>query len=308
LDALLRRLTLEERELARKLAELEDQVRQFEDVDRPAYEAWLSLEFGPELSRLEELYSEIRALRLRVQRIEELIDHNGLHPREALYVADRRKDGETGGSSTEEDSRDEAQARRKARKEAKREARRESKKERRRAEKEREAGRRPENPASTAPRRKLVTLYRSLARKLHPDSSEFVSSDLAQRLWLDVQAAYERADYERLLSIATWLDQEGGGSGDPGTSARTVSERRERIRALGISRYRLQKSAARLTEHPAWGFVSRPAKGSGARAKLRKRVARELEQELERAQDALAAYEDFIESIGPPRRPRRRDS
>jgi hypothetical protein len=301
------RLLQEERELLRKLAALEERIRQFEDVDQPAYESWLSQEFGPELSTLEEQYAAIRAMRLRVQRIEDLIERKRLHPREALYEADRHSSAE---ATDESDAEAEQAARRQAKKEAKREARRAEKKEKRRAEHEARShfsaprGQADENPGLGS-RKRLVTLYRTLARKLHPDSPGFVASDRTQRLWLDVQMAYESSDFERLLSISAWLEGPEGSlvGAEPHSAVLSLSEHQERNRVLGISRYRLQKTTARLAEHPAWEFTRGPATAAG-RQRLRKRIAREIEQELERAQNALAAYEDFIESIGPPRAPR----
>lgn len=309
LNALLRKLALEERELLRKLANLEDRVRQFEDFERPAYEAWLRLEFGPKLSALEEVYEQIRVLRITVHRIEELVDQ-GLHPREALYVASgrgaKKTEGEEPGSQGAWDA-EEIEARRRAKKEAKREARREAKKEKRRAEKE-TASPSNETPHKSTPaqtsRSKLVSLYRALARKLHPDSAQAIASDRAQRLWLEVQDAYEASDYERLLAVAAWLGDDAlePGKANP-ASPLSLPERFERIRALGISKFKLQKAVGRLGEHPAWDF----SKTHGAaRRKIRQRAAREIGDELARAQDALTAYEDFITSIGPARPPQAR--
>jgi hypothetical protein len=47
------RLAAEERELAEQLAALEARVRRFADVERPAYEGWRHLAFGPLLASLQ---------------------------------------------------------------------------------------------------------------------------------------------------------------------------------------------------------------------------------------------------------------
>ena len=118
LQALLRRLASNEHAGVRELASLENRVRRFEDVERPAYERWRRLTFGPSLSSLQELYDQVHARRALAQRVMELAERRNLHPREALYVA-------THGVSAEAQERagrdpDVVEARRRAKRERKR--------------------------------------------------------------------------------------------------------------------------------------------------------------------------------------------
>ena len=144
-------------------------------------------------------------------------------------------------------------------------------------------------------RRKGVSLYRRLAWKLHPDSAEAIPAERAQKLWLEVQAAYDALDWSRLLSIAAWL-----GEGAIGTLRGSLSERYDRIRSLTRSSIQLDKRVGGLRLHPAWEFST--SRGSD-RKKLKRQAARELENQMAEAQRVLEAIEDFIESLGPPRPP-----
>ena len=343
-----RRLAQEEKRLLGQLAELEGQLRAFEDEDRPAYERWLRMELGPGLSALEELYQQIRERRGLALRVEELRVTQRLHAREALYVAlglgrkaaardpngdpDHRADGNSddeldGDSSASPHGHDpresahgklgkrldwseeEIEARRRATREAKRAARKESKRESKRdagsSGKASSADSGPAEPGSGRPepaRRRLVTLYRNLARRLHPDSPLAIASERAPGLWLEVQGAYDDGNYERLLAVSAWLSQRGM---DPEArlpqNEASLSERHEQLRALGRSCTRLGKQIEKLAQDAAWKFALRVGT---VRKKIRQRAARQLGEELSQAQGALAQIEDFLEEIGPPRPPR----
>ncbi len=278
-DAVLKRLIEEERELNRRLAELEERVRDFEQRERPAYDHWVRLEFGPALQTLEEIFQKIRERRLRVERM------NSARPEEA-----------------------DAELEREARRRAKLDAKRAARKEAQRAKKASKtaardaaaAGSRTAGPAGDdagrSARSRLVGLYRTLARRLHPDSPHAIAGPRAASLWLDVQAAYEDSSLERLLALAAWLESEAPEGSTAGS--RTLAERHELIRSLKRSIRQLERRLTELAQDPAWGFGS--GKG-GERKKLRKRLAREIEDEVAEAQEALDAIEELIESIGPPR-------
>ena len=333
MNALLHRLAQQERELSQRLAEREELIQKFEKTDRPAYEVWVRLELGPRISILEEILGQIREKRILVHRVEALIERQGLHPREALYVATFRTLVPTDPDLESNDDADEApdlsetsysgpseadaprsqgyspeevEARRRAKLESKRATRKEAKKNAKRnlnpLFEESSSRSSSHSPDSNAPipdspaeiqRRKGVKLYRRLAWKLHPDSIDAIPAARAQKLWLEVQAAYDALDWNRLLSIAAWL-----GEGVSGTLDRSLSERYDRIRSLNRSSIQLDKRVGGFRLHPAWGFST--SRGSD-RKKLKKQAAREMEDQMAEAQRALEAIEDFIESLGPPR-------
>ena len=313
LTKLLERLTANERTTTRKLAELEDRLRRFEDVERPGYDQWLRVEFGREFSVLEELFARIRERRVLIRRIQELVEEGGLQPREALYVASAHQEEPEREEDPAENARDgfhsgdraSIEARRQAKLEAKRAERKSEKKKKAQEKNQEKASENEKTPGKKAsPKSRIVSLYRALARKLHPDSAvkvgDSIPADQRHRLWLEVQTAYDSSDEERLLAVAAWLGDEMRVEGGDGMPALSLTERHDRLRTLVRSCTRLEKKLVSLADHPAWGFVS--AGASGGR-KLKKSAAREIEDELARAQEAIEALDDFVESIGPPRQP-----
>jgi hypothetical protein len=291
-----------DRELASLLASLEERIRSFETGDRPAYENWVRLELGPHFSTLDELAETIHARRILAHRVNSLVQNEGLHPREALYAAMARPEASAESSDEDEEEEprskagfdpDEIEARRRAKIESKRARRKAEKKEKAREEK-------PEDPSKT----RIVSLYRSLARKLHPDSPlalKEISGSQAMKLWHEVQSAYDTSNLDRLLSIAAWL----GGKGDRTKEIVSVSERVERIRAMKKSIRRLEKTLENLSSHVAWEFRK---KIGSERKKLKKKAARELEDEIARTQEVLDLLNDFIDSIGSAREPQKTKS
>jgi hypothetical protein len=275
-------------ELASLLASLEERIRGFETGDRPAYENWIRLELGPHFSTLDELAEKIHARRILAHRVNHLVQNEGLHPREALYVAMARP--ETPAEDQDEEPRsksgfdpDEIEARRRAKIESKRARRKEEKREKAREEKQ-------EDPSKN----RIVSLYRSLARKLHPDSPlalKELTNAQAMKLWHEVQSAYDASNLDRLLSIAAWL----GAKGDRTKEIVSVNERVERIRAMKKSIRRLEKTLQNLSVHVAWEFQKKVGR---ERKKLKKKAARELEDEIARTQEVLDGLDDFIDSIG----------
>ncbi len=313
LGALLKRLRKEERELVRLLAEVEERIRCFEDRERPAYENWLRLELGPRLTLLEELYAQVHERRRFALRVNTLIEKHGLHPREALFVATTRVDSSVTesadpaepperGSADKNWDPEEIEARRQAKREAKRSERRANARAGRA-----EAGAESEDPRAASPqlslRRKVVALYRALARRLHPDSPHALGDGRAPALWLEAQAAYDAVDLDRLLALSVWLGSSEGGASleTPGLAEPTIPERYERLRALGKSLAKMKKRVGDSSSHPAWGFGSPDGLN---RKKLRKQAAREIEEEMSETQETLEALEDFVASIGPARPPR----
>jgi len=217
LQALLRRLASDERDRVRELASLESRIRRFEDVERPAYERWRYLAFGPSLSVLQELYDAVQARRALAQRVMALVEREDLRPREALYVASHGASADTHRRGRVDP--DAVEARRRAKRERKRERRKEATREQR-ASTETSGRIRAARTSDTAASLRIVTLYRALARRLHPDSPTAIRSLDATRirtLWCEVQSAYEGRSLERLLAISAWLEtaEEHGGSTPP---------------------------------------------------------------------------------------------
>ncbi|MEO6030276.1 MAG: hypothetical protein ABIR79_25685 [Candidatus Binatia bacterium] len=295
----LRRLAVEEEERRRELVRLEARLREFEDVERPAYTSWVRLELGPVVTRVEEVMAALRAQTLLADRVDELVAVHGLHPREALHAA------RTGGALDEE--RDAVAARRQAKLDRKRAERKQAKRARRGgAAPKPEAGGGAGSPVGVA---RLVTLYRGLARRLHPDSPTAIRGLDPARLrtvWAEVQAAYAARNLERLLALSAWLETEaaagGDGSegGDDGALLVSVGERHVRLRALRGACRALERRLAELASDPAWGF---PSVSTAVRRALKQAAAERLAAELDELGLALREVEDFIAAIGAPRAP-----
>jgi len=295
-----RRLAEEEEDCRRELVRLEARLREFEDVERPAYMSWVRLELGPVVTRVEEVTAALRAQSFLADRVDELVAAHGLHPREALHAA------RTGGALDEE--RDAVAARRQAKLDRKRAERKQAKRARRAgAVPQADAGGRAGAPLGAA---RVVTLYRGLARRLHPDSPMVVRGLAPARLrtvWAEVQAAYAARNLERLLALSAWLEtaaaaggvaRDGGDAGGPLVS---LGERHVRLRALRGACRALERRLAELASDPAWEF---PTVSAAVRRGLKQAAAKRLAAELDELALALREAEDFIAAIGAPRPPR----
>ncbi len=313
------RLAVEERTLVEQLAALEERVRRFADVERPAYESWRRLQFGPLLTSLQELSDELRLRSLLAHRVSDLIERDGLDPREALHHVLHPGESQARGGHDP----DEVDARRRAKLERKRAQRKEAKRAQRQSARDAEPQRASE-PASgaSAGSARVVDLYRALARRIHPDSPSALRSIAPERLgalWADVQGAYESRSLERLLALAAWVETLGVAEADeaepapPGIDAHATtrgdgallsfSERYGRLRVLRRSCRALERDIERLRDDPAWDFVAARERPGGARAR---RTREAIDAEIVRVRDALDEVEDFLAAIGSPRAPRRR--
>ena len=314
LQQVLRRLVVEEHDRQRDLARLEDRVRRFEDLERPAYDTWRRLQFGPVLSSLDELYDELRARRLVAQRVMDLVDNNGLRPREALYVATNPQPPGAPDRPTDSEQ-DEVAARRRAKLDRKRAERKRVTRERRAASQGTQRAPTGSSTAGEAAQAQISRLYRALARRLHPDSPTAIRSLAPGRvrtIWAEVQAAYARRSVDRLLAIAAWVESvtaagssesaAGEPTADPaGVGMLTLAERYARLRALARSCGALERRIAHLEGAPAWGFEP-----TRVRRAFQETVSRALAAELAEARAAVQAVEDFLASIGSPQRPTQR--
>ncbi|MBY0280302.1 hypothetical protein K2Z84_33640 [Candidatus Binatia bacterium] len=316
--ALSRRLAAEERQLVERLAALEERVRRFSDVERPAYASWRRLEFGPQLATLQELSDELRMRGILANRVQDLVERDGLHPREALYMVEHPEAWPSRAQDGGFDP-DEVEARRRAKRDRKRAERREAKRAKRAAERSAEtvgssSDAAPGTPRSTA---RVVDLYRALARRIHPDSPaalRTVTPDRLGALWTDVQDAYESGSLDRLLAIAAWVETLAAAGEDAAAQSRrtphgddrraplrSFAERYERLRALRRSMRALERDLLAMQDEPAWGFAEE--RRATARELVR-RTRAAIDGDVERVRRDLAELGEWFRDIGPPRAPR----
>jgi hypothetical protein len=255
------RLQKEEQKWAMRLADLENLIRTFEDLDLPSYQAWIRNTFGPKLQEREELVQEIHALRAEAR--QEIEPERDLH--QEKVEARRRVKLET--------KRAERKAQRKEEKESKR------------------------REVITDLRKQVVSLYRILVRKLHPDSLDRLTTLTAERMssiWQEVQNAYEKDQLEQLISISAWLDSQTIVE-IPAPPPSTFSQQSERIRLLRRSCQRTEKRIEQLKDHMAWGFS--PDLDPKTLRRIRQEVARDLSDEMEQLQVMLTQLQEFLDSM-----------
>lgn len=291
LQAVLARLRAAEHEQERRLAALEARLRDFEDVERPAYVRWLRLELGPTLAARDARHDELRARQAIAFRVQTLVERDGWDAREALFAV---LHPESAPPRTDRMDPDVVAARRRAKVERKRAERRAARRTPRVADAPR--------PAAAPGRARATVLFRAVARRLHPDSPlalRDVEPARRKALWSEAQAAYAAGDADRLLALATWLDADAG-AGAP-ASPISLAERHTRLRGLVRAADALDRRLAALSSDPAWDFRRRAPR---ERARLRADAARALDAELRRLEVAIAEIDAMLETIGPPRRPR----
>lgn len=146
------------------------------------------------------------------------------------------------------------------------------------------------------------SLYRALARQLHPDVSELGLPDRARanQLWHQVQEAYEAGDLQRLRALAAVAGslagvgqagsepEAGAGRGLPAARISEVIALSRRYRKAARSLEREIHGARR--DDPAFGFAS--AKKTPA---VKKQAQRQLQLERQQAQARLDALERELE-------------
>jgi hypothetical protein len=303
MPALLARLRAAEREQQDRLAALEARLREFEDVEQPAYARWLRLELGPTLAARDARREELRARHATVWRVQTLVERDGWDAREALWAVLHPEATPVRRDRMDPDV---VAARRRAKVERKRAERRAARRASRQADSSAAEGgedRASSNGAPQPPRRpRPIALFRAIARRLHPDSPSALRGHDPQRtktLWTEAQAAYAARDADRLLAIAAWLDAADDAA--PPLLPTSIGERHARLRGLARATAALERRLAALAADPAFDFASRTPR---ERARLRADAARQLDGELRRLEVAIAEVDAALEAIGPPRAPR----
>lgn len=305
LPALLARLRAAEREHQARLAALETRLREFEDVEQPAYARWLRLELGPALAERDAREDELRARHATVWRVQTLVERDGCDAREALYAVLHPEAAPVRRDRMDPDV---VAARRRAKVERKRAERRAARRAQARAGNgatgHGEPGSAAPRPASAAGQRtRPVALFRAIARRLHPDSPSVLRGHDPLRtktLWAEAQAAYAAGDADRLLAIAAWLDAADDDA--PPLLPASLAERHARLRGLARAAVALERRLAALASDPAFDFSRRTPR---ERAQLRADAARRLDAELRRLEVTIAEVDAALDAIGPPRAPRR---
>jgi hypothetical protein len=150
-----------------------------------------------------------------------------------------------------------------------------------------EDGRDESDPSDRGESAKHKSLYRKIARLLHPDLAGALTKQELE-LWYQAQRAYEEKDVVALETILTRCDRVG-------TNSRTLSELRGLV-MQAISRLAsLRRSIDGLAELPSWRFLLLDS----AEIKTRLRnVRRELEGAVRELIREAIVLENELERIG----------
>ena len=147
-------------------------------------------------------------------------------------------------------------------------------------------------PAADPDESRRKQIYRTLARRLHPD----VNSDLSPRelnLWHEVQLAYHSKDIQKLETLLALC--ESGGAEFSFCSVLSVS----RLRAIFLDfRKKIRATQKELRERkktPAWEYLQSKEAPNGLK-ELKRRVARELGDTEEELHSEIRTFEDAIDS------------
>jgi hypothetical protein len=161
------------------------------------------------------------------------------------------------------------------------------------------AGRHTESASPPHTSSRLKELYRSLVRRLHPDTQREMTAQKSE-WWHQAQAAYEAGDLEQLEVIFTLCE-----IGDSGTTAHTSASLLQRITAkLKSSLREIKRQIVGQRNDPAWNFSGRSDHGVMA-VQMRRKLMGDLEGMRERwrqTQEMIAGWKAAAERVKPPRR------
>jgi len=160
-------------------------------------------------------------------------------------------------------------------------------------------GQHTESAAPVRASARLKELYRSLVRRLHPDSQREMTAQKTE-WWHQSQAAYEAGDVEQLEVILTLCE-----IGDSGTTAHTSASLLQRITAqLKNSLREIKRQISGQRRDPAWNF-SRGDDHEALAVQTRRSLMADLERMRYRCrtlQELIARWKVAAERLQQPRR------
>ena len=286
------------------------QIEQFQTQDLPAFARWMNATFGPQLTEIREITRKLAEQSALLQEIDEYmyvfgvgpgeayaaVMHHRAHPEEArpkppprggprgpggpddfLYDDDAEDEDDDGngpkaGPDFDTTSEEEAYAQfAKAFEQA--------------------FGhgpppglRPPSPPAKPVKTASVKDLYRTLVRKLHPDTQETMTPQKLE-WWHEVQEAYADNDAERLEVIRNLIEMS---EGEP-TAQTSVSMLKRIIARLKASLREVKREVTAHRRDPAWNFSQRPDRDG-----LAARIHQEIEVRLTHLHQAFAQDEAIL--------------
>lgn len=151
---------------------------------------------------------------------------------------------------------------------------------------------------------RIKELYRTLVRRLHPDTGNLRQEPVFERLWHDLQDAYAAQDIDRMELLLAMTDLQCGEDGMKSTLFHMRRAAAEFLKTAREMKSRLNK--ARKT--PAWMFWHSPDREKTAESfllEVRERIfhTKKILSDLQSSVDAFVARKPPKASPTPPSKP-----
>jgi hypothetical protein len=143
----------------------------------------------------------------------------------------------------------------------------------------------PKAREQTSENSRLKSLYRELARRLHPDQADNPTSQHLE-WWLETQQAYETGNVERLEIILTLTELE-----QPGAKQSSVSVLQKVTAHIRKSLLLLKTELKQFRKDPAWNFSTLRTLDA-----LEKKTEAELRKAKAEAICGIAEYQEKVQS------------
>ncbi len=146
----------------------------------------------------------------------------------------------------------------------------------------------PNNNSETGTR--LRTLYRDLARRLHPDSREETNGQYDE-IWHEVQTAYRENNLERMEMLAALCNIQSGNFYETASFSQLIQVQQE----YRVQLKAMREQAKRAKNDPAWGFSR-----TGNTSKIKTTIKYDLAEGIEVLKYKLDEMEHILKRWSKP--------
>lgn len=150
----------------------------------------------------------------------------------------------------------------------------------------------PEPPSDSSLLEKVKALYRTLARKLHPDYRR-ESSDHYNELWFQVQEAYKTTNLEKLEILNSQFNAYEGNFGDEFSIFQIISARENYKIQLKSVRSKIRNAKKDV----AWGFSKVSQKETQA---MKEKLRRQFREEISEHNQNLKYFNQILKEWSMP--------
>ena len=286
-DRPLQRAAWAEFHTARKrLEKTSRDLHRHEEIDRPAYDAWLHRTFPRWVTTVRDLYQELSVKRQQVQMVIAMSEFTGRSLKKLWREQKDQKptsesdDGQSGASDRDRAHEDEhdPRARRKGSTRGFRDTRDDTPSARK---------------AAGADKPQAKEIYRRLVQRLHPDRGGAWTS-ARMRLWHEVQQAWAIGDEDWL----TRLEVEWETANEVLGPTSPLSRLRQAIAELLSARRDIERKLREYRQSPQWRFTLSEKKRANFHALTEENFRHDvalLRNQLEHLNSTIAAWEDRAE-------------